>query len=57
LLQGHKLQVLIIRNCPAHELHFPARLPFEVQNPFASIANVDLHVTLVVLRDDLAGLR
>ena len=56
-LQHHQLQLLVVGQRPAQELHLEARLALEVEDLLAPIAHVDEHVAGVVLGQQLAGLR
>jgi hypothetical protein len=52
-----ELEVRIILDRLPRELQLEARLAFVIEDALAPIADVDLHVALVVLRDHFAGLR
>ena len=56
-LQRDQLEVLVVLDRLPRELHLEARLAFVIEDALLAIADVDLDVALVVLRDDLAGLR
>ena len=56
-LQRDQLEVLVVLDRLPRELHLEARLPFVIEDALLAIADVDLHVALVVLRDDFARLR
>src|SRR4030095_12673311 len=56
-LQGDDLEVLVVHDGAAQELHFEARLAFEIEDLLAGIADVHQRFAHVVLRDELAFLR
>ena len=56
-LERDELEVLVVLDRLPRELHLEARLPFVIEDALLAVADVDLDVALVVLRDDLAGLR
>ena len=56
-LERDQLQVRVVLDRAADELHLEARLAFEIEDRLLAIADVDVDVALVVLRDDFAGLR
>ncbi len=56
-LQGHDPNVRIIRHRAADKLHLESRLAFEIEDLLPTIRHEDQRFALVVLRDDLVGLR
>ncbi len=56
-LQHDELQLLVVGEGAAQELHLEARLAFEVEDLLAPVAHVDEHVAGVVLGQQLARLR
>ena len=56
-LERDELQIGIVGYRTPREPHLEARLPFVIEDALAPIADVDLHVALVVLDDELTGLR
>ena len=56
-LQDDDLQVLVVLDGAADELHFEARLALEVEHLLAAVGDLDERVAHVVLRDLFVGLR
>ena len=56
-LQRDDLEVLVVRDRAAQELHLEARFALEVENLLADVAHVHERFAHVVLRDELAVLR
>src|SRR6185436_20516511 len=56
-LQRNHLEVLVVGDRAAQELHLPSRLALEIEDLFARVAHVDQRLAHVVLRDELARLR
>ena len=56
-LQDRELEVLVVGDGAAQELHLPPRLALEVEDLLGGVLDHDQHVLLVVLRHHLVGLR